>query len=808
MVQFSGFTEKANYALNNSIGIASSMGHTYVGSEHILCGLLCDENGVAGHILSVQGISREDVINKLQKTVGSGIPTHLGLSDFTPRSKRILENALNEARKENSAFVGTEHILYAMLNDEDCYGSLFLKEMGADISGSMRDCTMGQSQRLMGLSKRNAVTEPTMLKYGRDLTSLAEEGSIDPVFCRDGEIERMIQTLMRRRKNNPCLVGESGVGKTSVVEGLALRIAYGSVPEILLNKRIFMLDITSMIAGAKYRGDFEERVKAVLDKVIQNKDIILFIDEIHNIVGAGSAEGAIDAANILKPLLARGEIQLIGATTYEEYRKYIEKDSALERRFQPIKIEEPDEDAAKQILFGLKDKYETHHKIIITDEAIDKAVSLSARYIRNRRLPDKAIDLIDEAAARQRLKVYSDSPVYGGLESELRQCRIKKDNAIKEQNFEKAAALRDKESSLLNKLNNAKNRNSDGGSRYTRVDTDAVCEVVSLWSGIPVGRLSADSANALLGLEDSLKSQVIGQDKAVEAVARAIKRGRTGLKQSNRPIGSFIFLGPTGVGKTELCKCLARELFGSEKSLIRLDMSEFMEKHSVSKLIGAPPGYVGYEQGGKFIEQVRQKPCSVILLDEIEKAHPDIFDLLLQILDDGVLTSSEGKTVSFSDTVLIMTGNIGARKLTENKVSLGFNDISGDKNAREKVTEELNTVFKPEFLNRVDETVIFEPLDMDSVCKICCLMLDDLCKRAEYSKIKLTYTAEAAKALAAKGYDKALGARPLRRLIISDTEDKLAEMILRGEIKECDPAVIDCDDRGEIEIRLKNAAAI
>ena len=801
MVQFSGFTEKANYVLNNSIGIASSLGHTYVGSEHILCGLLCDENGVAGHILSVQGINKDDVINKLQQSVGSGIPTRLGLSDFTPRSKRILENALNEARKENSAFVGTEHILYALLNDEDCYGSLFLKEMGADISGSMRDCTAAQTQHLKGLSKRNAVTEPMMLKYGRDLTSLAEEGNIDPVFCRDGEIQRMIQTLMRRRKNNPCLVGESGVGKTAVAEGLALRIADGRVPDMLLNKRIFMLDITSMIAGAKYRGDFEERVKAVLDKVVQNRDIILFIDEIHNIVGAGSAEGAIDAANILKPLLARGEIQLIGATTFEEYRKYIEKDSALERRFQPIKIEEPDENAARKILLGLKDKYEAHHKIIITDEAINKAVSLSARYIHDRRLPDKAIDLIDEAAARQRLKAYADSPAYNGLENELKQCRINKDNAIKEQNFEKAAALRDKESNLLKQLNNVKNQNNDNGVKCTRVDADAICEIVSLWSGIPVGRLSEDTAKALLGLEHSLKSQIIGQDKAVETVVKAIKRGRIGIKQTNRPIGSFIFLGPTGVGKTELCKCLAKELFGSEKSLIRFDMSEFMEKHSVSKLIGAPPGYVGYEQGGKFIERVRQNPCSVILLDEIEKAHPDIFDLLLQILDDGVLTSSEGRAVSFSDTVLIMTGNIGARKLTDSKVNMGFNDMSSDKNIGEKIKEELKTVFKPEFLNRVDETVIFETLDMASVCKICCIMLDDLCKRAEYSKIKLSYTDEAAKTLAEKGYDKALGARPLRRLIISQAEDKLAEMILAGKIKEGDRAVIDCDEQGKIEIR-------
>ena len=795
MVQFSGFTEKANNALNSSICIASSLGHTYVGSEHILCGLLCDENGVAGHILSVQGINREGVLYKLQQSVGSGIPTRLGLSDFTPRSKRILENALNEARRENSAFVGTEHILYAMLNDEDCYGSLFLKEMGADISDSMRSCTI-QGSQAKRLSKRNAVTDPMMLKYGRDLTSLAEEGGIDPVFCREKETQRMIQTLMRRRKNNPCLVGESGVGKTAVVEGLALKIANEEVPDVLMKKRIFMLDITSMIAGAKYRGDFEERVKAVLDKAAENKDIILFIDEIHNIVGAGSAEGAIDAANILKPLLARGEIQLIGATTFEEYRKYIEKDSALERRFQPIKVEEPDEKAAKEILLGLKDKYEEHHRITITDEAINSAVSLSARYIHDRRLPDKAIDIIDEAAARQRLKACSNLPVFQSLENDLKACRINKDDAIKEQDFEKAAALRDKEKLLLDELNSAKKVNSEESHINIKVDEDAVSEVVSLWSGIPVGRLSSSMIKSLSDLEKRLKNEIIGQDKAVETVTRAIKRGRTGLKEVNRPIGSFIFLGPTGVGKTELCRCLAKELFGSEKALIRLDMSEFMEKHSVSKLIGAPPGYVGYEQGGRFIEQVRQKPCSVILLDEIEKAHPDVYDLLLQILEDGVLTSSEGRTVSFSDTVLIMTGNIGAKKLTDRKVNMGFNDTDAGGIAQEKISEELKSVFKPEFLNRIDETVIFEPLDKDAVLKICRLMLDDLCSRAEKINIGLSYTEEAAKNLSQKGYDKVMGVRPLRRLIVSQAEDKLAEMILEERIKEGSKAVIDCDKKG------------
>ena len=584
MIEFSGFTEKANKALNSSIITASSMGHTYVGSEHILCGLLCDENGVAGHILISQGISRENVLDKLRQSVGSGIPTHLSLADFTPRSKRILENALCEAKRENSSSVGTEHILYAMLADEDCYGSIFLKEMGADIPESIRSCTGSKKEFSSGLSKKR-ITDSNMLKYGRDLTLLAEQGSIDPVFCRDKEIQRMIQTLLRRRKNNPCLIGESGVGKTAVAEGLAIRIAAGDVPETLKEKRIFMLDITSMIAGAKYRGDFEERVKGVIDKVIQDKNIILFIDEIHNIVGAGSAEGAIDAANILKPILARGEIQLIGATTVEEYRKYIEKDGALERRFQPIRVEEPDEKATEQILLGLKDKYEAHHKIRISDEAIKEAISLSVRYINDRRLPDKAIDIIDEAAAQQRLSNSGEVPELTKLDNELKKCRLEKIKAIEEQDYERAAGLRDEEISLTEKCDIIRKNYFREGMGAGPVDKQAVCRIVSQWSGVPVGKMSSDSANSLINLESKLKEEVIGQEKAIEGLVKAIKWGRSGLKAPNCPIGSFIFLGPTGVGKTQLCKSLAAELFGNEKALIRLDMSEYMEKQA---LLGSP----------------------------------------------------------------------------------------------------------------------------------------------------------------------------------------------------------------------------
>lgn len=792
MIEFSGFTEKANTALNSSIKTASAMGHTYVGSEHILCGLLCDESGVAGHILRKQGIDEKSVINKLQQSVGSGIPTNLGISDFTPRSKRILENALTEARKENSAFVGTEHILYAMLTDDECYGSIFLREMGVDIAGSIKDCAGGgKKESPMPFTKRRSKSDGLMNKYGRDLTAMAEQNLIDPVFCRETEIGRMIQTLLRRRKNNPCLIGESGVGKTAVAEGLALRIAAGDVPDMLKSKSIFMLDITSMIAGAKYRGDFEERVKSVMEEVIRDKDTILFIDEIHNIVGAGAAEGAIDAANILKPLLARGEIQLIGATTVDEYRRYIEKDGALERRFQPIKIEEPDEAAAEKILFGLKDKYEAHHKIKISDKAITEAVKLSVRYISDRRLPDKAIDIIDEAAAGQRLKSFAESPAVKKLEEKLKTCREEKKKTVEAQDFEKAAELRDEEQALEELIEGEKNNRTERGENYNTVDENAVCEIISKWSGIPVGKITSEVSRLLVNLEDELKKEVIGQDKAVETVVRAVKRGRVGLKSPNRPIGSFIFLGPTGVGKTQLCKSLAKALFGSEKSIIRLDMSEFMEKHSVSKLIGSPPGYVGFEQGGKFTEEVRQKPYSVVMLDEIEKAHPDVFDLLLQVLEDGVLTSADGKKVSFANTIIIMTGNVGAREITERRVNMGFG--TGDERGvnEERVRSELKKLFKPEFLNRVDETVIFEPLSAETSKKICRIMLADLAHRAENAGVTLSYTEDAVKELSEKGYDKVYGARPLRRLVVSQAEDKLAQLMAEGEIKSGDKAVLD-----------------
>lgn len=767
MIEFNGFTEKASNALNNSVRTASIMGHTYVGSEHILCGLLSG-GGMAEHILSSQGIKRDAVISKIERMIGRGIPTQLGICDFTPRSKKIMESALYQAKKENTELAGTEHILYAMLADQECSGCVFLKEMGADIASGIKDCSNGKSysdsREEHFFARRRLKGDSVLAKYGRDLTLLAECKEIDPVFCRESEMQRIIQVLLRRRKNNPCLIGDSGVGKTAIVEGLALKIAENAVPDALRHKRLFMLDITSMIAGAKYRGDFEERIKSAVDEVVEDRNTIIFIDEIHNIVGAGSAEGAIDAANILKPLLARSEIQVIGATTVDEYRRFIEKDSALERRFQPIMIEEPDTQTAVKILSGLKSKYETHHNVQISDEAIKEAVDLSVKYIYDRKLPDKAIDIIDEAASAQRMKFFSGDP---------------KSDIVKMSVEEKVCW---KESRCI-------------------VDKASVAQVVSYWSGIPVGRLSTDRIAALDNLENDLKREIIGQDKAVEAVVKAVKRGQIGLKERDRPICSMLFLGPTGVGKTKLCKCLAKVLFGNEKSLIRLDMSEFKEKHSVSKLIGSPPGYVGFENGGKFIEAVRKKPYSVILLDEIEKAHPDVFDLLLQILEDGILTSSDGKKAVFSNTIIIMTGNIGAEKITDNKISMGFNPENEDERSDRLVTEMLKKRFKPEFLNRIDETVIFRSLDIASAESVCKIMLDELCERALDTGLFISYTDDTVKGLTQIGYSKAYGARQIRRTIVSEVEDKLAQCLLDGTLKYGDNVLIDYNN--EIKIILK-----
>lgn len=790
MIEFSGFTEKANNALNIALRTAMDLGHTYVGSEHILCGLIGEERGAAWLALNKQGVTSDKVRKKIEQMIGCGVPTKLTLADFTPRSKRILESSLTEARSMNHSSVGTEHILKAVLKDADCYGTLILKELGANLNQLSRDCgTPAESKFRQEDSIRQIDKKSGLFRYGRDLTDMARKGLVDPVLCRDKEIEREIEVLLRRRKNNPCLIGESGVGKTAVVEGLAIKIAAGEVPEEMSRKHIFMLDLTSMLAGAKYRGDFEERIKTVLDEVKADGDIILFIDEIHSIIGAGAAEGAIDAANILKPTLARGEIQLIGATTIEEYRRFIEKDSALERRFQPITVDEPSEQATLDILFGLRGKYEKHHGVAISDEAINAAVKLSQRYITDRYLPDKAIDLIDETASRVRIKAFAPSSQIEDAEKTLRQINSQKTAAIIARNFEYAAKLRNKEKQLNELI--SQYRQSAAGNVTGEVNAEDIAKTASEWTGIPLSRMSADESGKLINLERELGEKVIGQDEAVRAVARAVRRGRAGLKNPQRPIGSFIFLGPTGVGKTELCKVLAKNIFGSEEMLIRFDMSEYMEKHSAAKLIGAPPGYVGYEDGGQLTEKIKRKPYCVVLFDEIEKAHSDVFNILLQVLEDGFLTESSGRRVSFRNAVIIMTSNVGARFITEKKSALGFGSGSGNGDVNEKIMSSLKETFKPEFLNRVDETVVFRKLTKDNIKSICRNMLNELAERAERSGIALEFTEAAVERLSESGFDDAYGARPLRRAITENVEDMLSEEMLNGKLSEGDTAVID-----------------
>jgi len=812
MIEFNDFTEKANKALNSAVKIAQSLGHIYIGSEHILCGLLTEETGVAYLVLSKQGVTRGEITRKIEIVVGRGIPTRLGAADFTPRSKRILETALTEARSLRHTFVGTEHILKAIVKDSECYAVLLLKEMGVNISALYSECAGEKrggtdeeppypSYPANNDSKKGNKT--ALGKYCRDLTGMAKQNKIDPVVDRDDEIERLIQVLMRRRKNNPCLIGESGVGKTAVVEGLALKIAEDRVPENIKNKRVLMLDLSSMLAGAKYRGDFEERIKAALDESVNDGDVILFIDELHSIIGAGAAEGAIDAANILKPLLARGEIRLIGATTIDEYRKYIEKDAALERRFQPITVEEPDEESALRILEGLRDKYEAHHKVKISDGALKSAVELSARYINDRFLPDKAIDLVDEAAALLRLRAYTAPPNLQELEEKLKRLTDDKASAINAQDFETAADLRDKERELAEKLNTLKSNWSVGGKigeKYGEVSSENIAELISKMTGVPAARLTLDEAAKLSDMEAQLQKRVIGQSEAVSAVARAIKRSRAGFKNPARPIGSFIFLGPTGVGKTELCKALAENLFGGESALVRFDMSEYMEKHAVSKLIGSPPGYVGYEEGGRLTEKIRRKPYSVVLFDEIEKAHPDVYNIFLQIMEDGILTSSDGRKVNFKNAVIIMTSNVGASLITEKKGVIGF---AGDSetgseadDVGKKVRGELKKTFKPEFLNRVDDTIVFRKLSQNEMEQICRLLLENVEKRAGVLGVRLSFTDEAVCSLAKQGYDPAYGARPLKRLITSRIEDMLSAKLLAGEIKAGDSVTVT-EESGE-----------
>ena len=807
MYQFKGFTEKANKALNLAIESAEEMRHNYVGTEHILYGLVKEGSGVAATALNECGVTEDALREKLESINGTMSLVELTPDDFTPRTKRVLRAAVIISSKTGYTYVGTEHLLLAILSESDSYAVAFLEELGVSVERLAQAVSKGMQggadEGFGGFENESAPNGSqkggsALDKFGRDLTQAAKNGEIDPVIGREKEIQRVIQILSRRTKNNPVLIGEPGVGKTAVAEGLALEIAKGNVPEILKDKRVVSLDLTGMVAGAKYRGDFEERIKAAIDEVKKSKNTILFIDELHTIVGAGAAEGSADAANILKPSLARGDFQVIGATTLNEYRKYIEKDAALERRFQPVKVGEPTPEQAVQILKGLRDSYEAHHKVKITDEAINAAVTLSSRYIADRYLPDKAIDLIDEGASKVRLASLTSPDNVKELEDEIADYEKEKASAINEQDFERAARLRDEQKELQTKLDDAKKKwQEQQKGNSGEVTAEDIAKIVSEWTGVPVVQLTKEESERLLNMENVLHERVIGQSEAVTAIAKAIRRGRVGLKDPKRPVGSFIFLGPTGVGKTELCKALAEAMFGDENAMLRLDMSEYMEKHTVSKLIGSPPGYVGFEEGGQLTEKVRRKPYSVVLFDEIEKAHPDVFNMLLQILEDGRLTDSQGRTVDFKNTIIIMTSNVGARLITEKQSSLGFNsenenaEESEKKDIKELVTGELRKVFRPEFLNRVDDIIVFNKLNKDEIKQIAVRMLKTLENRLDKMNIKISFTDNAISEIADKGFDENYGARPLRRAIQNEIEDPLSEQMLEGKVK--DGAVVTCD---------------
>ena len=785
------FTEKAEKAINLSQEGAMLLGHSYVGTEHLLLGLVKEGTGVAARVLQGQGITEEKILKEIDELIGRGDNNANQPLDFTPRTKRVLELGLVEARRLGHNYIGTEHLLLGIMREGESVAVRILMDLGVDPQKLFNDIVrmLNEETPAAGGEPKNTSTQsntPTLNQFGRDLTEMAREAKFDPIVGRDKEIERVIQILSRRTKNNPCLIGEPGVGKTAIAEGLAQKIVEANIPEMLKEKRVFSLDLSSMVAGAKYRGEFEERLKKAMDEVRKAGNVILFIDEMHTIIGAGAAEGAIDASNILKPALSRGEIQVIGATTINEYRKYVEKDAALERRFQPITVGEPSQEETIEILKGIRDKYEAHHGVKITDDALEAAAKLSSRYISDRFLPDKAIDLIDEAASKVRLKAFTAPPDIKKLEERIEKLAKEKEDAIRSQEFEKAAGIRDQEQNL--KAEYDKIKGDWHQKNQTRTDTvteDEVADVVSSWTGIPVKRLAEEESERLMNMESVLHERVIGQDEAVKAVAKAIRRGRVGLKDPKRPIGSFIFLGPTGVGKTELSKALAEALFGNENSMIRIDMSEYMEKFAVSRLVGSPPGYVGYEEGGQLTEKVRRKPYSVLLFDEIEKAHPDVFNILLQILDDGRLTDSQGRVVDFRNTVIIMTSNIGGRMITEPK-RLGFivNEDSS-KNYEEmknNVMGELKKSFRPEFLNRVDDIIVFHKLSEEHTREIVKLMLNSVIKRLEDRGIYLAYEDDTVDYLAKEGFDENYGARPLRRMVQQVVEDKLSEEILEGKI--------------------------
>ncbi|MFD1021176.1 ATP-dependent protease ATP-binding subunit ClpC [Thalassobacillus hwangdonensis] len=802
-MMFGRFTERAQKVLALAQEEAVRLGHNNIGTEHILLGLVREGEGIAAKALIALGLESEKIQQEVEQLIGRGDKVSQTIH-YTPRAKKVIELSMDEARKLGHSYVGTEHILLGLIREGEGVAARVLNNLGVSLNKARQQVLqlLGSNESSGGQSRRGggqaaSANTPTLDSLARDLTSIAKEGNIDPVIGRSKEIERVIQVLSRRTKNNPVLIGEPGVGKTAIAEGLAQQIINNEVPEILRDKRVMTLDMGTVVAGTKYRGEFEDRLKKVMEEIRQAGNIILFIDELHTLIGAGGAEGAIDASNILKPSLARGELQCIGATTLDEYRKYIEKDAALERRFQPIQVDEPTAEQSVQILQGLRDRYEAHHRVTITDEAIASAVKFSDRYITDRFLPDKAIDLIDEAASKVRLRSYTAPPNLKELEQKLEEVRKEKDAAVQSQEFEKAASLRDSEQRLRDELEKTKDEwKEKQGQENSEVTLEDIASVVSTWTGVPVNKLAKDESEKLLNMEDTLHNRVIGQDEAVKAVSKAIRRARAGLKDPKRPIGSFIFLGPTGVGKTELARALAESMFGDEDAMIRIDMSEYMEKHSTSRLVGSPPGYVGYDEGGQLTEKVRRKPYSVVLLDEIEKAHPEVFNILLQVLEDGRLTDSKGRVVDFRNTVLIMTSNVGAQELKKNKY-LGF--TMGDENQdykdmKSKVTNELKKAFRPEFLNRIDETIVFHSLERKHMNYIVTLMAEQLRKRLKEQEIDFTLTEKAIEKIANEGFDPEYGARPLRRSIQKNVEDLLSEELLKENIQKGQKVEIDVDE--------------
>jgi len=797
---FNRFSERAQKVLTLAHEEAVRLGHPGVGTEHILLGLVREGEGIAAKALFSLGLSAEKVQSEVEKVIGRG-PGNTTGTTYTPRAKKVIELSMDEARKLNHNYIGTEHILLGLIREGEGVAARVLSNLGVSLSKARQ-----QVLQLLGSDASEAAAEsspsantPTLDGLARDLTVLAKDSKLDPVIGRANEIERVIQVLSRRTKNNPVLIGEPGVGKTAIAEGLAQRIVTNEIPETLRNKRVMVLDMGTVVAGTKYRGEFEDRLKKIMDEIRNAGNVILFIDELHTLIGAGGAEGAIDASNILKPALARGELQCIGATTLDEYRKHIEKDAALERRFQPIKVEEPSTDEAVQILHGLRDRYEAHHRVKISDAAVAAAVRLSDRYITDRFLPDKAIDLIDEAASRVRLRTYTAPPNLKELESNLEKLRSEKDSAIQQQEFELAASLRDQEQNMRDELDPKREEwQQRHDSSDVAVTEEDIADIVSSWTGVPVKKLAEAESTRLLNMESLLHQRVVGQEEAVAAVSRAIRRARAGLKDPKRPIGSFIFLGPTGVGKTELARALAESMFGDEDAMIRVDMSEFMERHSTARLVGAPPGYVGFEEGGQLTEKVRRKPYSVVLLDEVEKAHPEVFNILLQVLDDGRLTDGKGRTVDFRNTVIIMTSNVGAHLLKKGG-PLGFTSSADNaySDMKTKVMDELKKTFRPEFLNRVDDLIVFHSLSETDIEQIVSLMADSLRKRLDEYGLDFELTNAAKAFLAKAGYDPQYGARPLQRAIQRHIEDKLSECLLTGEIKRGDHVLIDASEEGD-----------